>query len=330
MDRPARRPGFTLVELLVVIAIIGVLLGLLLPAVQAAREAARRLQCGNNLKQLGLALHGYTDAHRVLPMQGTFTPGGTFTGYSIHTRLLPYLEQPGLYAAANFAAGFAAQPEVCRTRVAAFRCPSDPKEGTRPEGGVEFAGTNYGFNIGTWLAVDQQTGEAGDGPFGVNQRHDPAAIADGLGQTLAAADVLTFTPGLLDGGRPASPFTPPPDTPAQAVAYGGALDPDFGHTQWVSGRTLQSGLTTTFPPNTRVAHSAGGRVYDVDFTSARFGPGTPRQTYRAVTARSGHPGGVNALWLDGSVRFARNTLAQGVWRALGTRAGGEVVTAHAP
>jgi prepilin-type N-terminal cleavage/methylation domain-containing protein/prepilin-type processing-associated H-X9-DG protein len=328
MGRPDRTPrarGFTLVELLVVIAIVGVLVGLLLPAVQAAREAARRVQCGNNLKQVGLGLHAYADAHNALPMQGTFTPGGTFTGYSIHARLLPHVEQASLYAAVNFEAGYAAQPEVCRARVGVYRCPSDPREGTRPEGGIAFAGTNYGFNIGTWLGFDQQTGQAGDGPFGVNARHDHASVADGLSGTLAAADVMTFTPGLLDGGRPATPFAPPPASPAEVVALGGTLDPDYGHTQWVSGRTLQSGLTTTFPPNTRVIHSAGGRAYDVDFTSARFGPGTPRQLYRAVTARSGHPGGVNALMLDGSVRFVKSTVAGPVWRALGTRAGGEVV-----
>src|SRR5690349_22014314 len=105
--KSARR-GFTLIELLVVIAIIAVLIALLLPAVQAAREAARRIQCTNNLKQFGLALLNYSDVNNSLPMQGTFKVGSTFTGYSAHTRILPYLEQGNLYNAVNYDIGFAA------------------------------------------------------------------------------------------------------------------------------------------------------------------------------------------------------------------------------
>lgn len=123
-----------------------------------------------------------------------------------------------------------------------------------------------------------------------------------------------------------APFTPPPDTPAQVVAYGGTFDPDYCHTQWVTGRTLQSGLTCTFPPNTVVPYTTGGVTYDVDWTSARVSPTAPRQGYRVVTARSYHSGGVNALLLDGSVRFAGSSYDQKAWRALGTRSGGEVAT----
>src|SRR5262245_57100625 len=119
MPRSPRR-AFTLIELLVVIAIIAVLITLLLPAVQAAREAARRIQCTNNLKQVGLALHNYHDVNKSLPMQGTFTVGSTFTGYSAHTRILPFLEQSNLYNAVNYDVGYAAQPEVCRMRIAIY------------------------------------------------------------------------------------------------------------------------------------------------------------------------------------------------------------------
>ena len=140
----------------------------------------------------------------------------------------------------------------------------------------------------------------------------------------AAADVKSFVAALLDGNNPGAPNTPPPNTPAEVVAYGGTFDPDYCHTQWVTGRTLQSGLTTTFPPNTKVLYTTGGQIYDVDFTSARIGPGTPQQTYRVVTARSYHVGGVNALLMDGSVTYATNSMTQATWRALGTRAGGEV------
>ncbi len=319
-----RKSAFTLIELLVVIAIIGILVGLLLPAVQSAREAARRMSCSNNLKQMGLAVHGFHDVHRGLPPQATYTIGGTFSGYSIHARILPFVEQGNIYDKIDFALGYAAQPEICRTRVPLYLCPSDGRDESRVDGGVTFYPTNYGFNIGTWLGLDQQTAQGGDGAFGYNLRHSFAAITDGLSNTLGAADVKSFTPALMDGGQPAASFTPPPDQPQQVSTYGGLFDKDYCHTQWVTGRTLQSGLTTTFPPNTKVMHTVGGVAYDVSFTSARVSPTAPRQSYRVVTARSYHRGGVNALFLDGSIHFVSNEIARDVWRALGTRSGGEV------
>ena len=319
------RRGFTLIELLVVIAIIAILIGLLLPAVQKVRESAARSQCTNHLKQIGLAVHGYHDANNGLPPQATYTVGGTFSGYSVHARILPHIEQGNLHARVDFNLGYAAQPDICKTKLPLYRCPSDPKDGTRFDGGVEFYPTNYGFGIGTWLGLDQTTGRGGDGAFGYNLRHTFQAITDGLSHTLGAADVRSFTPALLDGGNPAALNAPPPATPAEVIGYGGTFDPDYCHTQWVTGRTLQSGLTTTFPPNTRVPYTAGGQTYDVDFTSARIGPTGPPHTYRVVTSRSFHPGGVNGLMMDGGVRFHTNGVSRAAWRALGTRAGGEVV-----
>ncbi|MBX7106464.1 MAG: DUF1559 domain-containing protein [Gemmataceae bacterium] len=320
-----RRRGFTLIELLVVIAIIAILIGLLLPAVQKVRDAAARTRCANHLKQIGLAVHGYHDTNNGVPPQATYTIGSAFSGYSIHARILPYIEQGSLAGRVDFALGYAAQPDVCKTPIPLYRCPADPRDGTRIDGGVEFSPTNYGFNIGTWLGLDQQTGTGGDGAFGYNLRHRFDSITDGLSNTVGAADVKSFTPALLDGNNPAAPQTPPPNTPTEVVAYGGTFDPDYCHTQWVTGRTLQSGMTTTFPPNTRVLYTTGGQTYDVDFTSARVGPGSPPQTYRVVTARSYHTGGVNVMFMDGSVQFVTNSITQATWRALGTRAGSEVV-----
>ncbi len=320
-----RQAAFTLIELLVVIAIIAVLIALLVPAVQKVRDAAARIQCANNLKQIGLAVNGYHDANNGLPPQATYTIGGSFSGYSVHARILPYIEQGNLHAKVDFNLGYAAQANVCRTPVPLYRCPSDPRDGTRMDSGVEFCPTNYGFSIGTWLGLDQQTARGGDGAFGYNLKHRFGAITDGLSNTLCAADVKTFVPAIMDSGKPAAPFTPPPDTPAQVIAFGGTFDPDYCHTQWVTGRTLQSGLTTTFPPNTVIPYVNNGTTYDVDFTSARVGPGNPQQSYRVVTARSYHIGGVNAVFMDGSVRFIPSSIPQATWRAMGTRAGGEVV-----
>ncbi len=318
------RKAFTLIELLVVIAIIAILVGLLLPAVQAAREAVRRMSCANNLKQIGLAIHGFHDVHKGLPPQATYVIGSTFSGYSIHARILPFVEQSNVFAKVDFNLGYAAQPDICRMRMPLYRCPSDGRDDTRFDGGVEFYPTNFGFSIGTWLGLDQQTGQGGDGAFGYNMPHGFKAITDGLSNTLAAADVKSFTPALMDGGQPAVPFAPVPDTPQQVLAYGGVFDKDYCHTQWVTGRTLQSGLTTTFPPNTKMLYTTGGVSYDVDFTSARVSPSAPRHGYRVVTARSYHLGGVNALILDGSVRFVTEAIDRDAWRAFGTRGGGEV------
>ncbi|MDZ4849399.1 MAG: DUF1559 domain-containing protein [Pirellulaceae bacterium] len=314
-----KRFGFTLVELLVSIAIIGILAGLLLPAIQHAREAARRMGCQSNLRQLGFAVLTYHDVCAGLPYQGTFVPGNTFSGYSVHTRLLPFVEQNNIHRQVRYDVGFSLQPEIASMRVPLYRCPSDPNRRTRIEAGIEFYPTNYGFSIGSWLGIDQLTGESGDGAFGVNVSHPLSAFTDGLSHTLCAAETKSFQATLVDGGQPVGPDAPIPDSPDEIASFGGRFDIDWGHTQWVSGRTLQSGVTTTFSPNTVVKYLVGEKVEDVDFSSAKLGPGTNRQGYRVVTSRSYHLGGANGLLLDGSVQTFSSSMDQTLWRALGTR-----------
>ncbi len=345
MRSPVRRPasGFTLVELLVVIGIIGTLVGLLLPAVQQAREAARRAQCLNHLKQLGLALHGYYTATTVFPPSFCITPGialGTNNGsWSIHGRLLPYVEQASAYGRIRLDVPWDAQlgTGVPTLRVPIYVCPSDVNDRVR----VDSAGNpytypqTYGFNFGTWLVYDPRTNRGGDGVFHVNSRTTAASIADGLSNTLAAAEVRAFTPYFRNTADPGPTV---PSSPAYLTAFAGGaqfkLGPNTndntGHTEWGDGRVHHSGITTVFTPNTLVAYvHSDGRTYDIDYNSQQEGRSTTQPTYGAVTARSYHPGIVNVLLMDGSSRPIQNTIDLAVWRALGTRAGGEVVPPNA-
>jgi prepilin-type N-terminal cleavage/methylation domain-containing protein/prepilin-type processing-associated H-X9-DG protein len=321
----APRRGFTLIELLVVIAIIAILIGLLLPAVQKVRDAAARIKCGNNLKQIGLAVHGYHDANNQLPPQGTFVVGNPFASYSIHARILPYIEQANLYQLVDLNASYSSQPAVTQQRVPIYLCPSEvrdqPKVGTPTHYPV-----SYGASVGTWLAFDPNTGLWGDGAFGVNAKMTFASITDGLSNTVGFAEVKPWQPALRNGGQPQGANVPPPTLPTDVAGYGGAFATDWSHTEWVNGEVLQTGATTAFPPNTVVPYTTGGQIYDIDFTCQRLGNSTTIRTYLVVTSRSYHPGGANALLMDGSVRFVRNSISQASWRAMGTRAGGEIIS----
>jgi len=339
-----RNPGFTLIELLVVIAIIAVLIGLLLPAVQAAREAARRMQCSNNLKQLGLALQNYQMTWGGLPPSAIVVsqPGGTLwtSDFGGLARILQYIEQGSIYSALNLNSNYGDPGNLTATAqtIATFICPSEVRSDREPNSTFGIVGpTNYGFCLGDWFVW---AGPAG-GPitrcaFGPNLSRDWAAFTDGTSQTMMMAEVKNWQPNMRDCGTlsqikdPINIPSPNADPKSVAPEYQGGGNCTFhpeGHCEWPEVAVHHIGMTTAWPPNKRTPGGPGYSTPDVDLNSMRERIGGP--TYAAVTARSYHPGGVNIVAGDGSVRFIKSSVDGFVWRALGTVAGGEVISSDA-
>jgi prepilin-type N-terminal cleavage/methylation domain-containing protein len=325
------RKAFTLVELLVVIAIIGVLVALLLPAIQAAREAARRSQCKNNLRQLGLAALNYENAHGCMPPSAlvdlTVTSTANNGSWGVHGRILPYMEQENLKKLVKTEVAWDLQMAISGVRIPMFQCPSDSRsEEVRDPGGGKalLYATNYTFNMGAWFVFDPLRNKGGDGAFYPNSNLPLAQFTDGTSNTLLAAEVKAWQPYTRNGG-PSSTTIPSTIAEAQAVVASGAEYKDTGHTEWPDGRVHHTGFTTTMTPNTVLAYATGGTIVDADYNSWQEGRngGAGQPTYAIVTARSHHAGQVQVALVDGSVQTVNDAIDLLVWRGMSTRDGGE-------
>jgi prepilin-type N-terminal cleavage/methylation domain-containing protein len=321
-----RRRGFTLIELLVVIAIIAVLIALLLPAVQQAREAARRSQCKNNLKQFGLAMHNYHDTYKVFPAAS----GGN--GFSPHARILPYMDQAPLYNTLNFQTTTSisqntvpvdpANAVAWTLTLPINRCPTDIDQ--LPPATIVGGRNNYWTNSGTGVLNGSPGQTVGSTNYGMPENN--GAIIQDKYKSLAdmidgSSNTAMMTEKRLGDGSNAiaSPLTDTyqpgtyPNNADEAYQFCMAINPldltmqgksNIG-VSWLAGSNDSTFTFFAQPPNGR---------------SCRFPP-----SRMSSTANSLHTGGVHIMLCDGAVRFVSSNISLVVWRAIGSRNGGEVV-----
>ena len=299
----ARKPrscgGFTLVELLVVIAIIGILISLLLPAVQSARAAARRLNCQNNLKQLGIALHNYHSTHGMFPFgtlgfaaDGSSEKGVVDTPMIVH--LLPFVEQSSVYGQYDFSKGSTAQNEAVGAYQSTMHCPSDTSRRMMVAGSdtfQEYKG-NYGVNWGQHNAVNQKERAT----FFFNYGARLGDIRDGSSNTLALLEMLQAPSEL---GEPA----------------------DRRGRIWLPHPGSYTIMTRFGPNSSEPDNSSCVDRPEMNLPCDRKGG---QNTFYLVS-RSRHAGGVNGLLCDGSVHFFSDAIELATWKALSSIAGGELV-----
>jgi prepilin-type N-terminal cleavage/methylation domain-containing protein/prepilin-type processing-associated H-X9-DG protein len=294
------RRAFTLVELLVVIAIIGILIALLLPAVQAARESGRRAQCSNNLKQLGLAMHGYHTAHRSFPPGAIgVNPNTGSYGGEIRTPfcifVLPYLEQTSRYDQYDFSQHWYNQSRVIGMYLSVWHCPSaeSRRMWSASDTFIEYKG-NYGLNWGQDTYMEQVK----KAPFYLKYGARIADIRDGTTNTLAMMEMLQA-----------------PSERGDPVDRRGRI--------WNEDSSCYQ-VTTKLTPNS--SGPDNGRCADrpeMDLPCTHSGGGAKYQHY--MDARSRHPDGVMVLMCDGSVHFVPDSIDLQAWKDLSSQDGGEIV-----
>ncbi len=343
----ATKTGFSLIELLVVVTILALMMALLLPALQSAREAARRIQCTSNLKQLGIGLQQYETNYSVYPPSMVLAGKGNTTtlvgGWSVNGRILSFMEQNTLFNAINMSTNQTAPINLTVTglSIGVFVCPSEVNPQSYDASFGSSAVTTVGWCMGDWYVWGGFGALPNRTAFGPNLSRRAADFRDGLSLTLMASEVRSHqyertNCGLLSAINNPSITLPPDVSPTLITPQLSDGSPCVlsaaGHVSWADGSVDQSGMTTAWAPNTKVSFSDGDDMNltsasnaDLDLVGIPESSGGP--TYAAVTSRSYHPGGVNALFGDGSVRFIKQTINGNTWRALGSVSGSEIISA---